>query len=166
MDTEQLVLQPESDILRYSRIVALTVRDIQAHQVLWGEEEHVLILRNTLESLCVVGELVSSICSASVSEKDALHLVWTRGSEHGIVTHDVGIAGISDKDEFPVWIRIEDLFEQEFTDGEGSRYIAEVEGPRIEGASWVCLVNEVHVVACHLLRSCRQVVKVHIGEAA
>lgn len=60
-------------------------------------------------------------------------------------------------------IGAEDLLEQELADAEGGGHVAEVEGPGVEGAAGVGVVDEVHVVARDLLGRGGQVVEVDVG---
>lgn len=58
MNTQKLILVPESNVLLDRRIVAVPTCNIQVLQVIRNNEKHVLVLRDILEASSVVRELI------------------------------------------------------------------------------------------------------------
>jgi len=116
---------------------------------------HVLV--QILEARCVVREAVTRICSSSVAKENALHLSGKVCGHLRVVLHNIGIAGVfialsvmirrklnlvkchltSNQDELALWKRLEDLCEQELSNRQSSRDIAEVEWAIIEAPTRV-----------------------------
>ena len=130
------------------------------------EEKHIHLLIQILEPLRIVREPITRIRAGRVAEKYTLDLIWELGDHLRIGAHDVAVAGVGDEDELAVRESAEDFLQQEFADGEGGADVAEVERSRVEGATGVGLVDEVHVVARHLFGRSGEVVEVIIRYAA
>ena len=62
-------------------------------------------------------------------------------------------------------IGLEDLVEEKLANAQSSVDIAEIQRSIIERAARVCLVDEVHVIARHLLRRGSEVVEMEVGDA-
>lgn len=73
--TQWKALIAESEILRDRLIVAVSACEIDAHEIIGIEEEHVLRLIELLETRSIVREAVTGISSRCVAEEDALNLV-------------------------------------------------------------------------------------------
>lgn len=59
-----------------------------------------------------------------------------------VVGHDIAVGRIGHENEFSLREGLEDLVEEEFTDGECRRRVAEVQGAGVEGSEGVGLVDE------------------------
>ena len=95
-----------------------------------------------------------------------MHLARKKTGHEGIIAHDIRIAGIGHKDKLPLRKRLENLDEQVLPDRQRRRDVGEVEGPGVEGATGVSLVDEVHVVAGDLLGGRGQVVEVEVVDGS
>lgn len=73
---------------------------------------------------------------------------------------------VGDGNEFALGVGLKDLLEQELADGECGGNIAEVQGPGVEGAAGVVIVDEIHLVSRDLFGRGREVMEVEIGGAA
>lgn len=147
-------LVTEGQVLRDRLIVALPVRDVQVGEVIRVQEEHVLGLREILETRGVVWEFVARIGGGGVAKENALHSFGKFSYHFRVVTHYVTVAGVGDQDELALGEGFEDLLQQKFANGECGRDIAKVERPGIEGATRVGAVDELHVVSGDLLGGC------------
>lgn len=161
---ERQALVVESDVLRNALVVAVSALDVQAHEVLGVLEEHVLVLVEALEAGGVVGELVAGVGGGRVAQENALDLAGEVLDHLRVVLHDIGVAGVGDKDELALGESLEDAVEKELADGEGGLDVGEVERAGIEAAAGVGGVDELHVGASHLLGGGGQVVEVDIGQ--
>lgn len=68
-------LVSECQVLGDGSVVAGVAGDVDAHQVVCIDEEHVLFLWDVLEAIGVVWEFVRAVGGGGVSEEDALNLV-------------------------------------------------------------------------------------------
>ena len=125
-------------------------------------EKHVALLIQILEPTGIIREPIPRIRRAGIAQENALHLAGKEGRHEWIIAHDIRIAGIGDEDKLALRKGLEDLDEQELADRERGRDVGEVEGPGVEGAAGVGLVDEVHVVARDLLGRRGQVVEVEV----
>ena len=129
-------------------------------------KEHIGRIIQTLEPARVVRELIPRIGLARVAQEDALHLPRELCRHGRVIAHHVRVARVGHQHEFPLRIGLEDLLEQKLTDRQSRTDVAEVEGPRVEAAAGVGLVDEVHVVAGDLLGRGGEVVEVEVGDGA
>ena len=132
-------------------------------QIIRHVEEHVLLLRDALESRRIIGELVLVIRGGRVSQQDTRYLAGVILIHGRIVFHDIMVAGIRHKDKLALGERVEDLVEEELAHLERLLGIGEVERSGVERAQWVRLVDELHVGAGDLLGQRGQVVEVDTG---
>jgi hypothetical protein len=116
MNTEDFVLESESDVLRDRVVKALSVDDIETGQVVGNFEEHVAPIIQTLEAASVVWELVGFVGGGSVAEEDALHLVREVVRELWVGFHDVGIRGVGYQDEFSSGEGFENFVQEKLAD--------------------------------------------------
>ena len=130
------------------------------------DEEHVCRIVQALESRGVVGEPVSWIAVRRIPEQDALHLSRELRRHRWVIAHDVAVAGICYQDKLPLGVCLEDLLQQEFADRKRGADVAEVQWTRIEGATRVGLVDEIHIIASDLLGGGGQVVEVKVRNRA
>lgn len=138
-------------ILHHTRIIALPIRDVQPPQVVRHVEEHVLALRQALKPRRIVGEPVGAVGAGRVAQEDALHLVRAVVRQLRVVGHDVRVGGVAHQDELALREGLEDPVEEVLADCERCRDVGEVEGPGIEGAEGVGLVDEaagMELVSC------------------
>lgn len=149
-------------ILLHTTIPALTAPDIQPDQIIRHHEKHIHALIQPPEPARIIREAIPRIGRTRVPQQDALDLPGERGRHGRVVAHDVGIRRVGEQDEFALGEGQEDLLEEESPDRERRRHVAEVEGSRVEGAEGVRRVDEVHVVARHLLRGRGEVVEVQL----
>ena len=91
MNSQNLCLPRESNILLNRLIQALSVNDIQSSQIVWLTEEHVAPVVQALEALGVVREPHGVVGGRGIAEEDTLNLVREVVSELGVVLHDVAV---------------------------------------------------------------------------
>lgn len=108
--------------------------------------------------------MVQAIRRGRVPQEDALHLVGVVVRHLRVVAHDVAVGGVGDEDELALGEGLEDALEEVFADGEGGADVGEVEGPRVEGAEGVGVVDEGHVLPGRLLGERGQVVEMGVCE--
>ena len=83
-----------------------------------------------------------------------------------VISHNITIARIRNQDELSLWKGLENFIEQELADAQRSADVAEVQRTIVKGASRVVLVDEIHVIASHLLRSGGQVMEPEVRKSA
>ena len=132
----------------------------------WHVKEHIGILNNALKPTCIVREMVTIISRGCIPQEDTFDLTRVIFRHCRVRLHDIAVACVCHENELPLRVRLKDLVQQESSDAQGCADIAEIQGPSIEGAAGIGLVDEVHVVASHLLRSGSQVVEMEIWNAA
>ena len=82
-----------------------------------------------------------------------------------VISHNITVACIRNQDELSLWKGLEDFIEQEFADAQRSADVAEVQRTIVKGASRVGLVDEIHVIASHLLRSGGQIMEPEVWKS-
>lgn len=142
---------PKRDILRKRRVHTLPVDKVQPRQIVRVVEEHVRAVVQSLKVFRRVREWIIAVRGVRIGravgrrgvlEPDALHLARVVGGHLRVVGHDIAVGGVGDQDELALREGLEDLVEEEFADRERGGDVAEVEGPRVEGAEGVGLVDE------------------------
>lgn len=130
-----------------SRVAALSVDNVQVHEIVRVGEEHVFAVVDVLEPLGVIGERVVTIGrvgargNTGVLEKDTLYLVGVGRGELRVIGHDIAVGSIGHKDELALREGKEDLVKEKLANRQSRRDIGEVEGSRVEGAERVSLVD-------------------------
>ena len=132
----------------------------------WYVKEHIRIFDNALKPAGIVREMVTVISRGRIPQENTLDLARVIFRQCRVRLHDIAVARVCHENELPLGVRQKDLVQQESSDLQCCANIAEIQGPGIEGAARVSLIDEVHVVAGHLFWSRSQVMEVEVWDAA
>ena len=83
-----------------------------------------------------------------------------------VIPHNITVACIRNQDKLSLWKGLENFIEQELADAQRGADVAEVQRTIVKGASRVVLVDEIHVIASHLLRSGGQIMEPEVRKSA
>lgn len=129
-------------------------------------KEHIDLLIKSLKSTRVIWKPIVLVCPGRVPEEDALHLTGKVHRQLRIVPHHVAVTRVGHQDEFSVRVGGENLPQQKITDAQSCADIAKIKRSRVKRATGVRLVDEFHIISCHLFGGCRQVVEMDVRYAA